>query len=866
MNLKHLGLIAVVAIAAFAAPQAASAYYFEPSPGGPLTVDAPNDLVTDFATADVDGNGNEDIIRVGSGKGIHVFLADNDGQGFTPAAGSPFGTGTPGTTRFSVTTGDFGGDSAIDLLVGTGNPHTYETYLGADDGTFPTNPDFTFSVPSVGPDFAAPSGPPAVGDLNEDSRPDLVVPMTAHKFAVALGSATGQFTVTPESPVNVPTTNNLAGESFTAASVGDWNGNGHEDVAFSSSDSADQAPPAIFTAIGNGTGVLIPTGSPVYTQAVFQDMPSIATIDLHTNVWDDLAVASPFTDQVVTLIGSPTGLVANPAPNGTMETGQNTRPISVVNAKLSGDGVADLGISLYADHSLTFAESRGDGNLDLVPGSPFDLPPIGGKEFRPEIVMGGDFDGDDISDLAAYSSDPGDSGIARGIDVMINRPLPVMTPASLNFPATPLGGESDPLTVKLENGGSPNLYINSISIPNNDGKFELDSSACPSFFYGGGRCNIKVVFKPGLEYDTPSANLVITFTGGVEPVSVPLTGHTPARMEPDVDTIDFDETIVGYEPDTGVDYVQINSTGGDALELGNPLITGPDASDFSIENAANCTAAPIPSGSSCTLTVTFAPSSSGFREGYLDFESANDPDPPAPVALEGYGRKAEYTVSPASHDFGEAKVDEVTSRPTQTFTVDSNGAAGVPFTGASVTGANADAFEITLNNCPTQEPIPAHDGSCSITVEFNPTGDAGTRSANLVVDAFSSVASGPATIPLTGTATTDPIPPVGKPKLVVNLKFAAKVKRGKTLVVNAVVKNTGDAAARPLIIKATAPAKMAKAPKPIKVSTLAPGKSITRKLKIKVKRNAPRGRKLTVKVTASSGKVKRTAVRATRVD
>lgn len=871
MGLNLRVLFAVLAVATMVAiPQAASALEFQESPGGPIQSVIPDNDVRGLATADLDGNGNDDIIAVGAGVGIFVYLADNDGQGFTPAVGSPFGTSSPTANgRFEVYAGNFGGDSAIDLLVGTNVfPNSFETYLGDGTGAFPAAPDFTIPIPNLLQAVGSAQSAP-LQDLNDDGWPDLLVGMSDHKFRVALGSSTGQFSWTAGSPVNVPTPTNSTNEYFLAATAGDWNGDGDQDVALAGVDITVNEQIAIYTANGDGTGAFTPAASAVRTQPPGQTIENLATIDLNGDQYDDLSFSTKNPDQFRTMIGSPTGLVENPAQNSFIGTGTNSSPGQMAVADFTGEGADDLGGAIWSLGQFAIARNEGDGNIASVTNSPFTFPAIGGAQFRPNVVSNGDFNGDGAQDLVSASHYPDlDSNIARGIEVLINQPVPVVTPTSLDFPVTAINSSSAPLTVEVKNDGGADLYINSINkVGGEAGQFDVDSTDCPSILPAGSECDVEVTYEPDGEFKVAGANLIVSFIGGFETVVVSMDGQTPAKMEPDSETLEFGEVIVGYEPDEGVEYIQIDSTGGVPLTLGTPVITGPDASDFSVENAANCTAAPIPSGDSCTLQVNFAPSSGGFREGYLGFQSTNDPDPPDPIALEGYGRRAEYSVSPASHDFGEAKISEATARPSQTFTVDSTGAGGVPFDGASITGADDDAFEISFNNCPTQEPIAPYDGSCSITVEFNPTsGEAGARSANLVIDAFSSIVPGPTTIPLTGTATKDPVPPpVGKPKLTLKLKSAAKVKRGKTLVVTAVVKNIGDGAAKPLSIKATVPAKLAKSPKAIKVSTLAPGKSVTRKLKIKVKRSAKKGKKLKVKVTTASGTVKKAATRTVKV-
>ena len=201
--------------------------------------------------------------------------------------------------------------------------------------------------------------------------------------------------------------------------------------------------------------------------------------------------------------------------------------------------------------------------------------------------------------------------------------------------------------------------------------------------------------------------------------------------------------------------------------------------------------------------MKFAPTGDvdGFLEAQLLFPDANLDDP-LEIPLEGRGKQAEFSVTPASKSFGDAKIGTGITRTSQTFVVARTGQIAVPFNGASLTGANADSFSITSNDCPPKILDP--DVPCEIKVVFDPkSGAAGARSANLLVNAFSSATPGvPKTIPLTGTATVDPpvptcltdpnlCPPAGKPALSLKLKSPGKVKRGKTLVVTATVKNTG---------------------------------------------------------------------------
>jgi len=861
--LKRLLLFACLVVAGvFAVPQFASAVSFTPSAGGPISIAPPNDTVRYAATGDLNGDGKDDIVSVGYTKGIYVFLANNDGTGFTQAPGSPFGTGgseTYGGT--SVFVGQFGGDSALDLLVQNNDyPRTFQTFLGNGDGTFGTNADFTYPAPETDP-YPFPISSGSVGDVNGDGWPDLVVGMTRRAFMVALGSATGEFTTAPGSPFLVPTTAVNRSGSFTTTAIGDYNGDGDADVALGLEDGSSAA---LYTAEGDGTGGFTSTGTAARQLDPFQWPSSLATIDLNGDDYDDLAIDSPNANSVFTSVGSASGLVDNPSPGATISL-PGEYPYAMAAGDLDRDGSPDLAIAARGgSRGVTAAASDGTGALSIMDGSPFLLPPVNGKNFAVNTLTTGDFNGDGAPDLAATSTHSGDTNQARGIDVLMNAPDVDVSPSSLDFPTTRLGQTSAQKAVTVKNTGGPALTLTSISKSGtNPAQFNVTGTDCPATLEPGDTCAIGVTFSP-TSYPTPTASLDIDFAG-LDTTSIALTGNTPPYMDfVPPDGLEFGDVTSGYAPDAKTETVVIYSGGGAPLELGAPQLTGPDAADFSIDDPTTCSA-PIEFGDHCSLDITFAPgiNTGGLREASLTFASNNDPDFDQQIPLSGYARRAEYTVQPSSFDFGEAKIGSSITRTPQTFTLNSTGPIAVPFSGVELSGPNADSFVIESNDCPAL--IPANDGTCSISVAFDPkSGSAGPRTASLDVGAFSSVTGEGTSVALSGTATGDPKPPA-KPKLTLKLKSPGKVKRGKTLIVTAIVKNIGQGPAKPLTIKATVPKKFAKAPKAIKVASLAPGKSVTRKLKIKVKRGAKKGKKLKVKVTAASGKVKASAVRTVKV-
>lgn len=871
MKLKRAVIAGLFVLAGLAAvPASASALAFGPSPASPLTWPEPDEQVTGIAVADLDGNGNDDIVSIGDSNRIQVSLANEAGTGFDPAPGSPFGIGSTVTKRFQVVAGDFGGDSATDLVVvGVvgGSAKLIETYLGDGAGGFPDSPNFTLNSPNFSVwGSIVETAAPAVGDVNEDGFPDIVMGMGDHSFMVALGSATGQFTLTNPNGNNFPTPNNAPLDRFISTTLGDWNGDGNLDAALAlGNGNSFASPPAIYVANGNGNGGFTPVGTPV-AQGHGQ-IHSVASIDLDSDEYDDLSFIVPASDQVRTLVGSASGLFTNPSADGVVNTGTGSKPQVQTVADLDNDGDQDIAITLTkdADAGIAVIRSDGDGGIEADSGSPIPLPAIDSLPANPNSVKIGDFNGDGGPDLASGSSYEFGPFYVLGVYVLLAEPDPEVSPEEVDFPDTPAGESSEPVDVSWFNNGSVPITLTDVNFTGDESAFELLPGDCPlgdTTFLPGDGCTFETSFTP-----TEAGDFEFTFiqewNDAVE-TAVTLRGSTGApEASVDPETVSFGDVISGY-PNGLFKTITITSTGGQDLVLTDPVITGPDADEFGITSSAPCSE-PLSLGEACNVGIRFEPGADadGFREASLEFGSSNTDEPPV-VPLGGNAFPAEYTVTPASKDFGEVKIGSGPSA-TQAFTVTATGSVPVPFKGVNVDGPDSDSFNIVSRNC--ADMIPAQE-NCQINVAFDPkAGSSGERSATLLIDAFSSGPRPDLPITLTGTATEDgPVPPSGEPKLSLKLKAPGRIKRGKTLTVKATVKNTGDATATSVVLKPSVPKKLAKQPKAIKVSSLAAGRSITRIIKVNVRKRARKGKRLKVKLAYSaSGLARKTTSRTVKI-
>lgn len=257
----------------------------------------------------------------------------------------------------SVVTGDLTGDNAPDLVFAQYNPFSNGVAINQTAGGV-----FNFTSPIAPTALPAPQTPgmPALGDLNEDGKLDIVQPGyadgTGHANAVnvRMGNGDGTFQAASQ-----PFTNPITGVGPMGAAIADVNGDGHLDVVVSLKSGGVLGRGSILTALGNGDGTLQMPASRTSTGST-QDPSALVLADLNGD--GDLdAITVNTTQDVSVMLSNGNGTF------GTATVDSSLHGYDGAVADLNGDGINDIAVAAYSNSDAIDVElGNGDGTFGTV--------------------------------------------------------------------------------------------------------------------------------------------------------------------------------------------------------------------------------------------------------------------------------------------------------------------------------------------------------------------------------------------------------------------------------------------------------------------------------------------------------------------
>ena len=375
--------------------------------GGTVTFfDTYNSVTEVLGTVQVqshNGRGKAILRTEVGGVGTHKFQATYGGtstfQGSSSSLQSvnfagPYATAT---ALSSTGTGPYtliGTVSAFGPVAPTGTVTFTDTTAGQNLGTATLVPPTTqtgfssfqtYPIANMDNGNTGGTNGPAIGDFNNDGRPDYAVPTNGGAngggpVVILLGNGDGTFTT--GTPVNT-----TAPFTPTSVVVGDFDGDGNQDLAVLSA--AGTGSVNIYLGNGNGT---FQTAKNYAVAGSTSASRLLAIGDFNRDGIQDLVATNSALNQVAVILGKGDGSFG--APN---YYSVGAAPWNVVVGDMNQDGFLDLAVASDSSASVSILQGNGDGTFQSYTTAPTGASQVGS-------VAIGDFNGDGWPDLATTSA------------------------------------------------------------------------------------------------------------------------------------------------------------------------------------------------------------------------------------------------------------------------------------------------------------------------------------------------------------------------------------------------------------------------------------------------------------------------------
>jgi hypothetical protein len=362
--------------------------------------------------------------------------------------------------------------------------------------------------------------------------------------------------------------------------------------------------------------------------------------------------------------------------------------------------------------------------------------------------------------------------------------LAVVFPTSLSFSSQVAGTTSASQAVTLTNNQSVALSVTSIAFSGTNSSDFAETDNCVGSVAAGASCSIYVTFTPTAA-GSRTGTLTIANNLSGSPMPVPLTGTGVAATRVaslSVSSLTFTNQMVGLT--SPAQSITLTNTGNSTLTVSGLAFTGTNASEFAETDDCGSSVA---AGASCTINVTFAPTTTGTRAGTLSVtDNATSPASPQTAALTGTAIPSAPIVNLSSTSIVFPNQALNTASAPQTVTLHNAGAAILNIQTVALAGANSGDFAIASGSTCINGASVAPNVSCVFQLTFTPTA-LGTRSATVGIT--DNAADSPETISLSGTTIPTPLVSVTPS----NITFPAQYVGTSGLPQSVTVTNNGDA-------------------------------------------------------------------------
>jgi hypothetical protein len=574
--------------------------------------------------------------------------------------------------------------------------------------------------------FAQPGGPwpaaspdlqsIAVGDVNEDGRDDVVtVNYDPNTFSVMLAGVNGSLAA--------PASTSLAAIPYSVA-LGDLTNDGHLDVIVAANDLLMVYP-------GNGDGTF---GTVISSPSTGYDGVAVEVGHFNAGSNLDVVVADYTSGTIGLFLGDGAGDLV---PNGSTASG--SQPIGITVGDFDKNGIDDLATANYGSFvagAITVALSDAVGLFTAGPGSPLE------GDYQPRDITSGDFDGDGNFDLAVVNSPNQAMTIKLGDGTGAFADAP-------SLPAIPSHWGESVAAADFDDDGYDDFGV---TYDDSTAVFLGSETGAMTGAVGSPWNTTAPAYAWYLETGDFNGDGLPDFVNGDLSGRVSVFINAAPRLTVAPSSLAFGSQEINTGPSAG-QAAEFTSSGQITVNVdeGGVSLDGANSDQFQIVSE-DCDDATLDPDESCTVDVAFNPTSTGAKSATLVVDSDSSGGQ-TEVDLSGTGTSNPgKSVDPTSHDFGGVPVGEgQTLGGPQTFTVESSGTTTLAVLGVSVSGPDADQFEIDSDGCSdTTLPVEA---TCEVIVHFLPT-SIGTKSASL--EFSTNVSGSPQTAALSGNGEENP--------------------------------------------------------------------------------------------------------------
>lgn len=309
----------------------------------------------------------------------------------------------------------------------------------------------------------------------------------------------------------------------------------------------------------------------------------------------------------------------------------------------------------------------------------FGLPSLGNR----------DLTANDISDAFDFTQAPNPP-------LVLNQTSCPYVSSSETFPPQKIGSTSIPFNVTWSNQSTQTANFTSITTTGNFSQTNTCKSVIPGQF-----CTVTFKFTP-TALGTRTGSIVITSNVGTQTVN--LTG-VGSGVGLSTNRINFGNLAIG-QTSVSPSVVTLDNANSTSLNVSNVTVTGP------FVQTNNCVGTPVASSGSCTINVSFKPTSAGPAAGTLTITD-NDITGTQTIPLSGVGFTMMASVSNLS--FGSVPLGMASSPMPVSIT--NKTSAGMTVGPISIGGIQDFGEFSQTNNCPATL---AAGASCTIQVTFAP--------------------------------------------------------------------------------------------------------------------------------------------------